>query len=223
MSTFVLTHYTYNWQGLANVVIPNSIDYCKSHGYGFQCFEVDNYGKYNGLIKIHQLKGLNYGDVALVMDIDASITNHLIKIESFLDNENHLYLTKDINSINTGVFILRINDWSKKLLQYIEDKINEGLDCEQNAIESWINEYGLDKIKIVDHPAFNSYPIHLYKPSYGKIGYQEGDFVKKPEHKEGAWQLGDFVLHVPALPLDKRISIMSNLPIVKYSSNVKRS
>lgn len=214
MNVHLLIHYTESWVNLVNLTLPEALEYCQRHNYKLQssrCY----YGNYNGFYKIWQLKKLFFGDVGFVMDADSCITNHLIKVEDFLDKEHDLYLTKDINGINTGVFILRKTDWACGLLNYIEQQILSGVDCEQNAIQNWINEKGLDKIKILPHPAFNSYPIDFYYPSYGKIGYKEGDVVQRPGHEEGAWQLGDFVLHVPALPLEQRIEIISKTPIIK--------
>lgn len=215
MNIHLLSHYTPDWVPYADLVIPNMIEYCLRHNYDFHIIKSEKYPKYNGSVKILQLSYLKLGDIGFVIDIDACITNHLIKIEDFLDEEHDLYLTKDINGINTGVFILRKTDWACELLDYIDKQISSGVDCEQTAIQNWINEKGLDKIKILPHPAFNSYPIDFYYPSYGKIGYKEGDVVQRPGHEEGAWQLGDFVLHVPALPLEQRIEIISKTPIIK--------
>jgi hypothetical protein len=213
----ILMHYTFGWQKLADCVYPNLVEYCKRHRYQLALLCVNDYGRYTGEHKIKQIMNeVDYGEVALVLDADTYITNHLIEVESFVDNDHDLYLTKDINGINSGVFIVKMTAWMQNFLNYIYNSIQSGnFDCEQNAIEQYINVFGLERIKIVEHPAFNSYPINFYAPSYGKIGYQEGDYVEKPTRKQGAWQLGDFILHAPGLTIEKRIEIFTNTPIVK--------
>lgn len=213
----VLIHYTFGWQSLLDCVYPNLREYCQKHRYQLSVLCVNDYPKYTGEFKIKQIMNeLEYGEVGLVLDADTYITNHLFNFQKFVDNDHDLYLTKDINGVNTGVFIVKMTAWMQNVFNYISNSIQSGnFDCEQNAIEEYINIFGLDRIKIVEHPAFNSYPIELYAPSYGKIGYQEGEYVKKPEHKDGAWQMGDFILHAPGLTIEKRIELFKNTPVVK--------
>jgi hypothetical protein len=178
---------------------------------------VNDYKRYTGEHKIKQIiSEVGYGDIALVLDADTYITNHLIDFEQFVDKDHDLYLTKDINGINTGVFIVKMTPWMQNLLNYVNNTIQSGdFNCEQDAIAEYINNFGLDRIKIVNHPSFNSYPIDLYAPSYGKINYEEDEFVKKPTHEQGAWQMGDYILHAPGLTIEKRIELFKNTPIVK--------
>lgn len=213
----VLMHYTFGWQKLMDFVYPNLMEYCRKHRYQMALLCVNDYKRYTGEHKIKQIiSEVGYGDIALVLDADTYITNHLIDFEQFVDKDHDLYLTKDINGINTGVFIVKMTPWMQNLLNYVNNTIQSGdFNCEQDAIAEYINNFGLDRIKIVDHPSFNSYPIDLYAPSYGKINYEEDEFVKKPTHEQGAWQMGDYILHAPGLTIEKRIELFKNTPIIK--------
>lgn len=214
----ILTHYTENFAALADITIANMGEYCYKHGYGLVYYIVPQYQKYTGADKLVLIKNeLGIGDIGLVVDADVMITNHNINIEEYIDNEHYFYICRDINSINSGTFLIKQSKWAEEFIWYISNELETtDIDCEQNAIECYMKEFPNDtKIKILPHPSINSYPIDYYAPSYGKIGYADGEIVPKPTHKKGAWQEGDFICHCPGLPLSQRIEIFKNIKVIK--------
>ena len=202
----VLLHYTPNWKEIANITIPIAKEYCKKHGYKFSAYDCIAYGQYDGKEKLnHILYEWKAGDVCMVMDADTMITNHGIKIEDFIDDSHDLYISKHVGNINAGIFIIRLTEWSKRFLRYVLDNIGqEKIYCEQDAIAKYRREHPHDsKIKIVEHPAFNSLKYELY-PEHG---------IQKEE--DGQWVEGkSFVLHLPGIGQERRLEILKNTPVI---------
>lgn len=202
----VLQHYTPNFKPLIDITRPVHEAYCNKHGYQLHLKEVPEYPVYNGLEKLNQiLEVCKEGDVALVMDADSCVTNLSIEIESFLSENKSFYLCE---GLNMGIFIIKLTDYSKMLIEYMIMKILCcDYNCEQDVINALmvgvvfqLNNIVRGEISVKSHPAFNSYLSQYYSE------------VLQPVTKEqGEWEHGCFILHVPALPIEKRIEILTNI------------
>lgn len=171
------------------------------HGYVFHIKKVPNYDRYNGLHKLKMLDAIDDGDVAMIVDADVIITNFNYKIEDFFEFGNELFLA---DGANCGVMIVR------KTFRGITDVITEDIkagkfDCEQDAIGYLISTNKSWNVKILPHPCFNSYLSELYPEIPQPVTEEEGQWI------EGK----SFILHLPALPLEKRIEIMKNTKITR--------
>lgn len=196
----MLQHYTFNFKPLIDLSKPIHNVYCNKHGYSFNLKEVPQYDIYNGLDKLNQiLEVCEEGDIALIMDADAVITNMNIKVESFITKGKSFYVAE---GCNMGVFILVINSETILFIKNLIDWIRSGkFDCEQDAFEYYIRMYeGVESsefISIVKHPCFNSYLSELYPEIPQPVTEQEGQCVKD-----------SYILHLPALDFNKRVEIM---------------
>jgi hypothetical protein len=145
-------------------------------------------------------ENLKEGDVALVMDADAMVTNLLLKVERFLENEKYLYLS---DGVNCGIFVVRKTNWLSSFMQMCIKHIENGsYNCEQDRIEQYVKYHNDEHIKIVGHPCFNSFIPELY------------GHIENPEaitHEQGKWQNGDFICHLPALSMETRLQKMKEL------------
>jgi len=192
---------------MAKVVLPNATEYCNRHGYEFNFVWYPepcnpDFG-YNKLIKIKELfsKGI---DVVFSLDLDVLITNHNINVTDFLDDDYDFFVTKDVNGVNCGSFIIRNTKWSNDFINLLLKKRGEpGMHCEQDALRAYMEEYQITPIKILKHPSINSY---LYQ-NYLEFGEQK--------HEDGQWREGDFILHVPGLGTERRLEILSTTKIIK--------
>jgi hypothetical protein len=210
----VLTSYYANYKSLADLVIPNLQGYCRKNDYVFYNYMLPEGGLHFSFKRMKMLRELlNYGaNIILCTDIDILITNYNIKIESFLDDKHDFYITKDVNGINAGNFIIKNTEWSKSFLDFILSK-TDSFENDQCVIEAIHNDpEWKDKIKILSHPSVNSYPYDLYAPSWGVIGDRK---IERPTHKEGDWQPGDFIIHLPGQPLEKRLEILKGVEVWK--------
>jgi len=196
----LLQHYTQNFKPLIDISKPIHEAYCERHGYSFHLKEVPEYGVYNGLDKLSQIMEVcSDGDIAMVCDADALVTNLNVKIEDFIKEGKDFYVAQ---GWNMGVFIVRITTASIKLINHLFFWIkNDRFNCEQDAFEFYMQMYLLsdatDIILTVKHPCFNSFLPELYL-----------DIKEERRYLPSAWEPSHFALHVPALSIEKRIEVL---------------
>jgi hypothetical protein len=211
----LLTAYYNNYKPLANIVVPNLQGYCIKQGYGLYDYVLPQEGSHYSFKRLEMLKKIfSYHDIGVMLctDIDILITNYNIKIESFLDDKHDFYICKDVNGINAGNFIVKNTEWSRTFIDFLLSKQGsfENDQCVIEAIHN--NPEWKSKIKILPHPSINSFDMQYYAPSWGVIGDRK---IERPTHKEGAWEAGDFVLHLPGMDLNKRIEILKEVEVWK--------
>src|SRR5690242_19869072 len=103
--------YTKDWEELADIVIPNVEIYAAKHGYELVAKKYNQrFSGYEKLIHVKEL--LTECGAVWSLDLDTLITNHNIKIESFLHTHSGLFICKDVNGLNAGSFIFRNRQWS---------------------------------------------------------------------------------------------------------------
>ena len=198
----LLQHYTPNFKPLIGISRPIHEEYCRLHGYSFYLKEVPEYGVYNGLEKLNQiLEVCEDGDWAFVMDADSVITNLNLAIESLFEPNKDWYLSE---GLNMGVFLIKSTKLNRSIIDIMYKEIECRIfSCEQDAI--MIHSKFIPTLSIKKHPCFNSYLSELYPEIPQPVSEEQGQCV------EGK----SFVLHLTALPLEKRIEIMINTKITK--------
>lgn len=146
-------------------------------------------------------------DWCVWIDCDALITNHTIKLESIIDDNYNFIAANDVHGFNSGVFFIKgKKNWSKEFLEYTwnispNDEVYSDWPCynqtqgEQRALKAAIRDNKEpNKINIVNQKLFNCYLYNLYN---------------RPETTEGNWEIGDFILHLPAVDNQKRVEIFT--------------
>lgn len=208
MKISVLILYTELWQPIADIVLPNAEVYCKKQGYRFYPIFYKEYTLdfgYNKLERIKELFSISNNDVVFSLDCDTLITNHNITVEDFIDEEHDFYVTKDVNGINFGSFIIKKSEWSDNFLnKTIAARKWPNMHCEQEAVAYYMANFNIDKIKILGHPSINSYDYSQY-PEFPNIRKRE----------QGHHHEVDFILHLPALSIEKRIEILRNTKVIE--------
>jgi hypothetical protein len=204
MKVAVFTVYNKDYSDIAKVTLPVMERYTQKHGYDFyQMFLKEGT---HWAYKKHELfkDAVKFSaNVFFYLDIDCLITDLNRKVESFLDEEHSLFITEDKTEINGGSLILKAN----KEGMFLNDSIlglKDNFENEQNAMVWLMGDPAFSKhVKLLPHPSINSYLYELY-PEYGKL---------TPE--EGQWEPGQFILHTPALGLDKRAEILSSIKVIE--------
>lgn len=204
MKVALVTMYGNNYEGIAEVTLPVMKEYADKHGYDFYELRLkdDNrwaYQKHECFKDAVKFAA----DVFFYLDIDCLITNHNIKAESFLDNENDLFITEDKTEINGGSLLLKTTKEGMMLNNAILG-LKDKFENEQNAMvwlmkDPMFNQF----VKLLPHPSINSYKYELYV-EYGKL-----------TPKEGQWEEGQFILHTPAIGFEKRIEVLKSTPIIR--------
>lgn len=207
MNIVVFTEYGSNYDAIADVTIPVMDEYCKHQGYGFAIKflpEGGNEYPYKKHEFIQTLFKKGY-DLAWYLDVDAMVTNFNYRIEEFIDEKHHLFITKDFNELNGGSLIIKNTDIGKVMNNMILAE-REKYDNEQNVINALMGSRAFSNfVKVLPHPSINSYRYDLYPECIKCVGNKN----------LGDWEVGCFVLHVPALPIWKRVEILKNTKIVK--------
>ena len=142
---------------------------------------------------------------------DTLITNFYIKLESFVDEDYHIVMAKDINNINADSFMLKNSPESREYFAYLwtlVEEYNTNPWWEQQAMIDNMDKYG-HLFKIVPQKTFNSF---LYKQLYWNIYHSSIDKTGN----DGQWAPGDFLLHVPGTGLPKKEICQQFLGLVRH-------
>lgn len=203
MNVVLVTMWGESYRGIAELTIPNMLEYCWKHGYAFSEIkalegEPYYYKKHEWFRDI-----IEGGDVDLIFycDCDTLITNHSIKVEDLIDEEHDLFITKDYTELNGGVIILKCNKGGKQLNDFILEE-RDNFENEQNIF----NHYQEDlkpQMKILPQSTMNAYKYEIY-PEIGKLTKEQGQ-----------WEPGCFLLHTPGASMQTRLETLKNTPIIK--------
>ncbi|KAF9154954.1 hypothetical protein BGX20_004555, partial [Mortierella sp. AD010] len=93
------------------------------------------------------------------IDTDALIVNMDITLERFIDERYSLLITKDFNYLNAGVFMLRVNDWSRQYMREVLAMMSKGSN-EQDWMIGLLEEEEFESgehVKYLPQCSFNSY------------------------------------------------------------------
>jgi hypothetical protein len=179
---------------LAALTEPNKQEYCRRHGYALRSGLVDTGGHW---VKIPALmSALPEFDWVVWMDVDLLVMNQAVRLEKFFDATVDLIGSHDAIGWNNGVFFLRNTPWSMSFLKTwaeIGRRYNGHPSPEQSALVHLLYREPKDKWKCVGQKAFNSYLYDLYED----LSYPEGQYCP-----------GDFILHLPGLPNERRIEVI---------------
>ncbi len=109
MRICVISFYDESWHRLTDLTIPHLQAYCSKWGYTLYCGQPfaspDTREPYSRFLCTHQLLRDNF-DAVMWLNPDAIITNHLIRIEDRLGDEQFV-VGGDRQGISANVFIAR--------------------------------------------------------------------------------------------------------------------
>jgi hypothetical protein len=138
-------------------------EYCRQHGYDFYAISDAPPDRPVPWFKIPgalTLLSKKY-DWLILVDVDAVIVDHSVKLEEFLDPRYDAILGLDENGINTGVFFLRNSVWSRLFLAEAWTLTEEPMSriwWEQAAIMRMTKADGIrNHVKLSPQSHFNSY------------------------------------------------------------------
>jgi hypothetical protein len=188
----IVSSYTDNISAVADVTIPNKEAYCKKHNYQLYVNKGRLSLRHPGWDKIKLiLKRMDIDDCDYFVwiDNDAYITNDSLKFDFICNNysdknfiicaEEHVNNLKELNSdidfnnlqnlrlINTGVFIIKNNEWGKRFLEEIwetKSNTNQGIHCSHAEIPSNSFTY--------DFWPFEQGPLHIALSKKNKNDYK---------------------------------------------------
>ena len=201
----------------------NKVKYAQLHGYKYFC-RTNNFheGSLIGYQKMWFLKDLmaEHPEVEWFWwtGTDTMVMNFGTRIEDRVDNNRHFMICVDVNGINADSFLIRNTFEGRKFLDAIlaaEEECSKHWDGEQRAVavvlglpvtgqyvNTAISQFQVrnewkDIVKILPQRYMNSfnYQLYHYKDHRDSLGW------------DGNWQLGDWLIHWPAVNLEGRIQL----------------
>ena len=195
----------------------NREQYCSLHGYTlfFHKTPVNDkppaWSKLEIILNIFEKQAFDW---VLWVDSDAVIKNKEIKVEELIDNDFDLILSKDGYTYNSGVFLIRNTESSKKFLEEClakEEFIGHPWE-EQAAIVDFLENNKDLRVYALPQRLLNSYSEKpslegWYTQVSGKSYYWD-----KNRGDLGTYREGDFIIHFAGLTADeKALSIQEHL------------
>lgn len=203
----ILSAYTENIQEYLEITRPILKSYCEQNQYLFQIDKIPiDFERPYAWYKIKMILD-NMGDknisYLLWMDADSVIINKNFKIESLIKDKKYLYISKDINDINSGVMLIKINDFTKLFFEKVWMSVEfiNHIWWEQAAIIDLINNNVMDimnHLNYVDQNVLNAYDYAFYG---------------NKQHPQGQVSKNSFIFHSPSLAKTTRLQL-----IRKYSN-----
>ena len=178
--------------------------YADKHGYEFKIFNLemkDRAPQWCKIDVVNRLLDENQYDYLFWIDADAFVNKHDTPLETFITDETKsIIICDDIpnsgreNTLNSGTFFVKCNDWSKKFFKelwnyngnYLYDHFHEQTMIEEYLKNDWMN--AKEQIDVRPATEFNSDINQVYNG-------QTND---------------TFIIHLMGLPMDFRINYIND-------------
>lgn len=203
MSLTILTHYITqdkgDFQQLADLTIPIRDRYCARWGFKHVVHNgsFHNPNLYYAIQRLHLILDLMAKPDATewywVINIQAVITNHAINVLDFTDETHDFFITRDVNGLNAGSFLVKNSEKGREWLRFVAEKAAFTNHCwfEQHICqENENNPLYKDRIKVLDHPSINSYWYREYL---------------LPDTTPGDWRPDHLLLSLPGMDLGQKL------------------
>lgn len=187
----LLTSASDKYKSILELSGPNKLDYCIRHGLQLSVRKHENEEDLAIERQIFMIDALTTCEWLWFMGADTLIMDHTIDVRQYLDEEYDLIITEDVNGINNDVFFLKNSPEGRKFL--VSTLANNSVfPNDQESMKAAIED-SVIKVKIMHQKQFNSY-------LYNEYNYLDDG--------GGSYSKGDFVLHLPGIPNERRQTLM---------------
>ena len=181
----VLGRWSIHYRWMYPMSFHNHKAYADKWGYDFIVVDeslsmVGRSAMWTKLVAVREF--LPYYDWVFYSDIDTLFTNFDVRLEDHvLDDKYDIIQTKDVRSLNTGVFAMKYSDISK---QFLEDifLVPERFWRKIHEQAAWIplvvhrKKYKAH-LKVLPQKAMNSYDKRMWPKDGPTSDYEDGDFM----------------------------------------------
>jgi hypothetical protein len=197
MNLAIISAWNSHYSSLADFTIPNREAYCQRHGYTAISEKLDDPGGRHPLWgKLHlATKHLQDYDWLWMFDTDAIITQPSFT-PTWLAGPEDLFATSDFNGFNSSSIFIRNTPWSHDVLRkwWVNGERFPLWACpEQTSLCMLLATEPKEKWACLKQRVCNSYLYNVHGEHW----------------PDGQWQPGDFILHIPSLPINRRIEIFN--------------
>jgi hypothetical protein len=197
MNIALMTCNDKNYEELAAVTAPTKQRYCEKWGFVFEHLIIENTFEPIWEKPKLTLEMLKTYDAVIYLDCDAFIANQEFDIRPYIEKHQFI-ISKDLMGINAGVYIAKSTDIVKR---FFWDVVVLGRSVAGNSVfkdQSAINHF-LGKNDFKD--------IVTYMPQNFMNSYLN-ELYGRPTNIPGDYKPGDWIVHLPALPLHIRLKIL---------------
>ncbi len=190
-----------DWLPLSDLVLPVLDHYCQKKGYDLTV-HIGPFGDTSMAYPMQKtaaaLDHLEKSDCEFlaVLDMDILITNPAKFLEDFTNDEQDIFIGRDTNGLNSGVFLCRNSDAGK---QWLRDtlSLNGKATSENHAMQMLCvrPEYH-DKVCFVER--LNQIPYERYP----ELGFQD---------HPSQYMQGDILCHLPGMTPNQRVAIFKEM------------
>ena len=197
----LVTLYDAGYRDLARVTAARMQEYAARHGYGFvqhgAVLDATRHPAWSKILAVTRLLKQRRAKWIVWVDADAVIMNFDQRLEDFVVEGRDVVFGSDFNGLNSAVFLARNCEWTRRFfetvfnlgdIQYRLDRF--GAKWEQNTIKHvLLNFAGFeDHVAILPERRMNSH--------------------------EGVYRDGDFILHLGAMSMAKRLETLKDLDLL---------
>lgn len=208
MKIALATMHSESFRPLAEITIyRNKAEYCKRYGYALEIRkEPFSLGQspFEKIAFICELLASRKYDWILWTGADTLVMNFGIKVEQKVIEGKDLIITRDLNQINSDVFLVRTCpltiEWFNIILSLKKDsRYRNGWREQRAMIDKWTQPWSR-RFRVLHQRTMNSY---LYNSEF----YPK--FKGRPQFQDhpGQYQPGDWIMHWPSMALDKRMIV----------------
>jgi len=136
-------------------------------------------------------------DYVLWVDADAVVLRNDFRLESVLRPEKRMFISSDLNGLNSGVWMVRADAAMDEFLETVYDQT-------QFLLHPWREQAALMHLVSINHADVASWIEHVPQRLWNS--YLHGLYQRPTD--DGEMNAESFILHVPALPLDQRLAVL---------------
>lgn len=180
----VISLYDKPYESIGKYGHLNKQKYCLKHDYDFFLYtdKLDNKRKTQWSKIIAIQNHLRSYDWIFWSDADALIMNENIKLESLIDENYNIIITRDCNHINTGNFFIKNCAWSERFLKATYDPI-------YTTHPAWNDNWAF--MQLYDkHPEFKQLIKEVKQRTMNSY------LCCSTKDIDAIYQVGDFILHI---------------------------
>jgi hypothetical protein len=206
----VLIAFDNNLQELADLNMPILQKYCHKHNHGLIIRKIENFDKPAAWFKpiaIYEELNKNQCDYLLWLDIDTLVLNLDFSLDNLSSSNKSLYISNDINGINSGVMLIKNCDQMKIFFSTVSSLY------EQFKNHGWWEQAAI--MELIKHNYLNINHYTEYVPQKILNAYVKGLVATTDD---GYVDENSFVLHLPSVNKQLRIKTISDY-IDKYHTS----
>ena len=198
------TYCSKEYSPLGNIVLPNRRAYCERHGYDLVVHDTPLSDRHTGWDKLAIIKqALATSEVVVWNGADVVVMNQDFRVETLLARypKASVILTTDLYGLNSDNIILRSDPWAEQLIYAVW---TFGYTLFRNHVWS-------EQEAFIRFTSAAPYSNHVVLTEQNVMNSYINSLYGRPSNWPGDYRPGDWLVHLPGLPMEQRIAAAKKL------------